>query len=59
MVMYGGKVMELCDADNLENAKHPYTRGLLNCLPQLDQAQDELPVMQRDPAWVANSGAVE
>jgi peptide/nickel transport system ATP-binding protein len=52
MVMYGGRVMEVLDADNLHNAEHPYTRGLLNCLPELDRQQQVLPVLERDPAWL-------
>jgi len=54
LVMYGGQVVEQCRAAELEQARHPYTRGLLNCLPSLDGAQDELPVLQRDPAWLTS-----
>ena len=57
LVMYGGKVVEECAAADLEQATHPYTRGLLNCLPSLDGAREELPVLSRDPAWLANSEA--
>ena len=53
LVMYGGRVMEQCAAASLEQAKHPYTRGLLNCLPSLDGGHDELPVLKRDPTWLA------
>jgi peptide/nickel transport system ATP-binding protein len=56
LVMYGGKVVEECAAAELEQAAHPYTRGLLNCLPSLDGGQDELPILRRDPAWL-NPGA--
>jgi peptide/nickel transport system ATP-binding protein len=56
LVMYAGKVMEQCDAANLAHATHPYTRGLLNCLPRLEGGQDELPVLQRDPAWSVRCG---
>ena len=56
LIMYGGKVMEQCTADNLHQAQHPYTRGLLNCLPHLDGGQDELSVLKRDPAWLETSG---
>lgn len=52
LVMYGGKVAEECAAAELEQARHPYTRGLLNCLPSLDGEQGELPVLRRDPAWL-------
>jgi oligopeptide transport system ATP-binding protein len=37
MVMYGGRVMEHCRAEALfAQATHPYTLGLLNALPRLD-----------------------
>lgn len=51
LVMYAGQVMEVIEAGNLDAAQHPYTRGLLNCVPELDQPMDMLPVLQRDPAW--------
>ncbi|MCR9237954.1 MAG: ABC transporter ATP-binding protein [Alphaproteobacteria bacterium] len=51
LIMYGGRVVEVCDADKLHEAKHPYTRGLLNSLPQLDQPREKLEVLKRDPAW--------
>lgn len=52
LVMYGGKIMETLDADKLGEAKHPYTKGLLDCLPQLDGSHEILPVLKRDPAWL-------
>lgn len=52
LVMYGGRVMETLNANELHNARHPYTRGLLNCLPGLGRRQSVLPVLQRDPAWL-------
>ncbi len=52
LVMYGGRIMETLDAKDLHNAQHPYTRGLLDCLPQLDGSHDQLRVLQRDPAWL-------
>lgn len=54
MIMYAGKVMETCKANELEHARHPYTRGLLNCLPRIDSARGDLPVLERDPAWLGN-----
>jgi peptide/nickel transport system ATP-binding protein len=57
LIMYGGKVMEECSAANLDQAKHPYTRGLLNCLPSLEGGHDELPILQRDPSWLTVPGA--
>jgi len=43
MVMYGGRVMEHCRADELfTRATHPYTVGLLRALPRLDQTETSL-----------------
>ena len=50
-VMYAGRIVEVCDADKLHQAKHPYTRGLLNSLPRLDAPRDRLEVLERDPEW--------
>lgn len=52
IVMYGGAVMETLNARDLEHAQHPYTKGLLNCLPRLDRADATLPVFTRDPEWL-------
>ncbi|MDE9450509.1 ABC transporter ATP-binding protein [Aliiroseovarius sp. Z3] len=51
LIMYAGRIVEVCDAEKLHAAKHPYTRGLLNSLPRLDAPRDRLEVLQRDPAW--------
>ena len=50
LVMYGGQILETLSADKLHAATHPYTRGLLNCLPALD-SPNELAILDRDPAW--------
>jgi len=53
LIMYGGRVMEVCEAKRLGEARHPYTRGLLNCLPRIDAGSaTELQVLRRDPAWL-------
>ncbi|HIP77658.1 MAG TPA: ABC transporter ATP-binding protein [Kiloniellaceae bacterium] len=52
VIMYAGRIMEICDAKNLAAAQHPYTRGLLNCLPQIDGDGGALPVLRRDPEWL-------
>ncbi len=57
LIMYDGRVVEECTAAELEQAQHPYTRGLVNCLPRLDGGQDELPVLKRDPSWLTPPGA--
>ncbi|WP_371170751.1 ABC transporter ATP-binding protein [Aliiroseovarius sp. 2305UL8-7] len=51
LIMYAGRIVEVCDADKLREAKHPYTQGLLNSLPRLDAPRDRLEVLKRDPAW--------
>ncbi|MGK3136181.1 ABC transporter ATP-binding protein [Pantoea sp. CTOTU46764] len=50
-VMYAGRIVELLDAGQLQQAQHPYTRGLLACLPSLRHPRARLPVLQRDAAW--------
>jgi peptide/nickel transport system ATP-binding protein len=52
LVMYAGRVVEEVSARNLAAATHPYTRGLLNSLPRLDDTRAELPTLARDPAWL-------
>ncbi len=52
LVMYAGRVVESIAAKDLDNAKHPYTQGLLASLPSLENRRDELPVLQRSPAWL-------
>ncbi|MGF7159085.1 peptide/nickel transport system ATP-binding protein [Rhodoligotrophos appendicifer] len=51
LVMYAGKVVETLDARDLHSARHPYTRGLIGCLPKLSGDQHPLPTLHRDPAW--------
>ncbi len=51
LIMYAGRIVEACAADKLHEATHPYTRGLLKSLPQLDAPRRRLEVLSRDPAW--------
>ncbi|MDR3368553.1 ABC transporter ATP-binding protein [Rhodoferax sp.] len=51
LVMYAGKVVEELQAGGLVNAKHPYTQGLLNCLPKLGDDRHPLPTLNRQPEW--------
>ncbi|ACM37801.1 MULTISPECIES: ABC transporter ATP-binding protein [Rhizobium/Agrobacterium group] len=51
LVMYAGRVVEELNAANLSEAKHPYTQGLLNCLPRLEGNQHPLPVLERQVEW--------
>jgi peptide/nickel transport system ATP-binding protein len=52
LVMYAGRVVESIAAVDLHRAQHPYTRGLLNCLPRLGQPQHPLPTLDRRPEWL-------
>ncbi|WP_158969591.1 ABC transporter ATP-binding protein [Chachezhania sediminis] len=51
LVMYAGRVVEELNAADLHKAQHPYTQGLLNCLPQIDEDRHPLPTLDRDAAW--------
>lgn len=54
VVMYAGRVVESIAATELDNAQHPYTRGLLNALPDMDNRRYPLPVMQRQASWLTD-----
>ncbi|NTE89150.1 ABC transporter ATP-binding protein [Agrobacterium rubi] len=51
LVMYAGRVVEELQVANLDNAQHPYTRGLLNCLPKIGENRHPLPVLDRQVEW--------
>jgi peptide/nickel transport system ATP-binding protein len=53
IVMYAGRIVEEIAAKDLHNAKHPYTQGLLNCMPQIGADRHPLPVLDRKPEWAA------
>ncbi len=52
-VMYQGRIVEELPGSALHRAQHPYTRGLIACLPSLTSPRPRLAVLQRDPAWSA------
>jgi peptide/nickel transport system ATP-binding protein len=65
LVMYAGRVVEEIAAANLAHAQHPYTRGLLACMPTLGGSRHPLPISRwmppasasppgRPSAWSAN-----
>ncbi len=46
-VMYAGEIVEIAEVHRLfDQARHPYTRSLLNSVPQADGQQDKLHVIQ-------------
>jgi peptide/nickel transport system ATP-binding protein len=51
LVMYAGRVVEELRASELSQAQHPYTQGLMNCLPRIAGSTHPLPTLQRDQAW--------
>ncbi|HMM62885.1 MAG TPA: ABC transporter ATP-binding protein, partial [Mesorhizobium sp.] len=53
VVMYAGKVVEQLPASELRNAQHPYTRGLLDCMPRIGADRHPLPVLERKAEWAA------
>ena len=52
IIMYGGRIMEIVDAAELRASRHPYTRGLLNCLPKITGNQERLPTLVREESWL-------
>jgi len=51
LVMYKGRVVEELAARDLMAARHPYTRGLLNCLPRIGGSRVPLPGLDRTGDW--------
>jgi peptide/nickel transport system ATP-binding protein len=51
IVMYAGRIVESIEASRLSEATHPYTRGLLSCLPHIDGSLEPLPVLNREASW--------
>ncbi len=56
LVMYAGRIVEELAAGELAAARHPYTQGLIGCLPRLGEKRDRLVQLARDPAWAEAAG---
>jgi len=55
MVMYGGKIMELGDINNIfKNPLHPYTKGLLETIPKIDEDYKTLKTIKGNPINMIN-----
>jgi len=52
LIMYAGRIVEECAAARLGEARHPYTRGLLQSIPRIDRPAAQLQTLTRDPAWL-------
>lgn len=57
LVMYKGRVVEEVQAANLMQAQHPYTQGLLNCLPRIGGPRAPLPGLDRSGTWAKGETA--
>ena len=54
-VMYAGKIVEIADADKIfHDPLHPYTYGLINCVPNIRLDQEELLTMPGNPPDLVN-----
>lgn len=53
LVMYAGRIVEELGSGALSAARHPYTRGLLDCVPKIGEHRHPLPVLDRKPEWAA------
>ena len=53
LVMYAGRIVEEVRAAELARARHPVHARPARLPAEPDQAEARLPVMVRDPAWLA------
>lgn len=57
LIMFNGQVVESLLAKELDDAKHPYTKGLLAAQPRIGGNRKPLPVLQRNDEWTKDIGA--
>lgn len=55
LVMYAGRIVEEIEADKLDQAKHPYTKGLLSCLPGNVMKGQSLATLEREDSWLSGT----
>lgn len=54
-VMYAGKIVENSPADGIfHRPLHPYTQGLISCVPNIDADQETLTTMEGSPPGLVN-----
>ena len=47
IVMYGGRIVEEAPVNDLfKSPRHPYTHGLLSCIPKMDDERETLDVIK-------------
>lgn len=51
LIMYAGQVVETLAARDMDQAGHPYTRGLLAAQPRIGGPRAPLAVLDRRPEW--------
>jgi peptide/nickel transport system ATP-binding protein len=54
IVLYRGRIVEELDASRIEEARHPYTQGLLRAMPSAARRGTPLPVIQHSAEWLAS-----
>ncbi|WP_137297766.1 ABC transporter ATP-binding protein [Psychromonas sp. SP041] len=52
LVMYAGRIVEELEASKLDQAQHPYTKGLLSCLPNNAIKGQPIATLQRQDSWL-------
>jgi oligopeptide transport system ATP-binding protein len=58
IVMYGGMIVEQGKVDDIfYNTKHPYTKGLLKCIPRLNMGKERLKPIDGQPPDMINPPA--
>ena len=55
LIMYAGRIVEVLKASELDQARHPYTQGLLASLPSIEHEPAPLPTLKRDPSWLTST----
>lgn len=58
IIMYGGRIMEIVNAGELHQSRHPYTRGLLNCLPKITGNKERLATLVREDSWLDSDASL-
>jgi peptide/nickel transport system ATP-binding protein len=59
LIMYDGRIVEECEGRTLRSATHPYTRGLIEAIPDIDRPRARLAVLERCPSWLDDKESSE